>query len=154
MEMPVPNENHHRLKALVGNWTGKEKVYPSPWDPNGGEAVGHVENRMSLGDFAVVQDYTQEREGIPNFLGHGVFTFHMVENCFVLYWFDSMGMPPSVFQGNFQGSLLILTAKEPHGQSRATFDFPKQDSYTFKMEVSQDGLTWLPFLEGIYQRRK
>ena len=51
MEMPKPTDVHKKLERLAGKWKGEEKMYPSPWDPNGGIAVGRVNNRPALDGF-------------------------------------------------------------------------------------------------------
>ena len=53
----------------------QERLYPSPWDPTGGPAVGHIENRAALDGFAVVHDYEHERNGSVTYRGHGIFTW-------------------------------------------------------------------------------
>lgn len=75
MEMPRPTEAHRRLHALAGDWTGTEKMHPSPWDPQGGTAEGRVQNRVALDGFAIVQQYEQRRGGQISFSGHGVFSW-------------------------------------------------------------------------------
>ena len=150
MDMPKPGEAHRKLERLVGYWIGEEKLYPSPWDPKGGAAIGKVHNRIALSGFNVVQDYEQERNGSINFQGHGVFSWDAKASCYVLHWFDSMGMPPNEFRGNFDGNTLNLTNEGPQGHSRTVFDFQKDGHYTFRMEVSQDGRQWQTFMEGHY----
>ena len=63
MEMPRPTQEHRKLEQLVGAWTSKEKLHPSPWDPKGGTATGHIRSRVALGGFAVTGDYEQKRDG-------------------------------------------------------------------------------------------
>lgn len=152
MEMPKPTEAHKKLEMLVGSWSGEEKLQPSPWDPQGGTAVGTVENRAALGGFAVVQDYRQERGGRVTFEGHGVFRYEPMAGVYEMWWFDSMGMPPTCFRGGFEGNVLMVAAQGPQGWSRAVFDFGKKGSYTFRMEVSPDGAQWFGFMEGRYAR--
>jgi len=150
MEMPKPTDAHRRLDKLVGRWAGEEKIHPSPFDPQGGVAMARVENRLALDGFAVVQDYAQEKNGQIVFRGHGVFRWEVMQQCYEMYWFDSMGFPPSVFRGNFAGEVLTVMSQSPQGHNRAVFDFSKKSQYTFRMEVSPDGKQWFPFMEGQY----
>ncbi len=48
--------------------------------------------------------------------------------------------------------MLTLENKEPQGHSRAVFDLRQEGSYTFHMDVSQDGRQWQTFMEGNYRR--
>lgn len=154
MEMPKLTDAHRKLEKLVGRWSGEERIHPSPFDPKGGTAIARVENRLALDGFAVVQDYDQERNGKVTFRGHSVLRWDTSQQCYEMYWFDSMGMAPSVFRGNFDGEVLTVAAKDPQGHSRAVFDFGKKGHYTFRMEVSQDGQQWFPFMEGQYGLEK
>ena len=63
MEMPKPTADHKRLEKLAGIWKGTETLFPSPWDPKGGQAEGTTRGRVCLSGFAVVIDYEQSRGG-------------------------------------------------------------------------------------------
>jgi hypothetical protein len=152
MDMPKLTDAHRRLDKLVGSWTGEERVSPSPLDPKGGPAVGRALNRLALDGFIVVHDYEQERNGQITFRGHGVFSWDSIGNCYVMHWWDSMGLAPSEFRGDFKGEILTLTNQDAQMHTRATWDFHKPGHYSFRMEVSPDGHQWYPFLEGDYTR--
>jgi len=154
MEMPKPTEAHRKLDALAGSWIGKETIPPCPWDPAGGTATGRCENRVSVAGFLLVHDYEQERNGAITFRGHGVFTFDATEKCHVLHWWDSMGVAPNVFKGNFNGSELQMVCVDSQGHSRVTWNLPGGPTYRFKMEMSQDGQQWMTLMEGDYTRQK
>jgi hypothetical protein len=154
MEMPKLSDAHRKLDKIVGTWLGEEKIYPSPFDPQGGMAVARVCNKSALDGFAVVQDYEQVRGATVNFRGHCVFRYDGFQNCYFMHWFDSMGMPPSDFKGSFDNDVLIATAQNPQGYMRATFDFREPGRYTFRMDVSPDGNQWFPFMEGKYAKQK
>jgi hypothetical protein len=70
-----------------------------------------------------------------------------------MHWWDSMGLPASQFRGDFQGDVLTLTNHDDQMHSRATWDFSSPGRYSFRMEVSQDGNHWYPFLQGKYTRQ-
>ncbi|MDX1388355.1 MAG: DUF1579 family protein [Acidobacteriota bacterium] len=152
METPKPTDAHKRLEKLAGRWSGEEHMSPSPFDPEGGEATGRVDNRVALDGFVVVQDYEQERGGVVAYRGHGIFTWDATRDEYVLYWFDVMGMPPSEYRGNFEGETLTLTGKTPRGHYRVVFDLGKTDGYSYKAHVSPDGRSWQTFMEGSYTR--
>jgi hypothetical protein len=128
-------------------------MHPSPWDPAGGTALGRVENREALDGFVVVQDYAQERAGRVTFRGHGVFSWDAPRRSYVFHWFDSMGMPPNEYVGQFQGDVLTLSYQGPQGHSRAVFDLTQAGRYAFRMDFSPDGATWQTLMEGSYLRR-
>lgn len=152
MDMPQPTDAHRKLEKLAGHWIGDEKISPSPWDPVGGAAVGRVNNRVVLDGFAVVQDYEQERGGRVSFRGLGVFQWDAMANEYVMHWLDSMGTPANTFRGQFDGDVLTLASQNPMGFCRAVMDFSRPDSYAFRMDISQDGQAWSPFMEGAMSR--
>ena len=153
MQMPKPTDTHRKLEKLAGSWHGEEQIFPSPWDPVGGTAIGRLTNRPALDGFEVIQDYEQERDGKNDFRGHGVFTWDENQQCYLLYWFDSMGLPPSIFRGTFADNVLTLTNKESQGYTRAVWSFADDSHYHYRMEVSPDGEHWQTFVEGNYVRK-
>ena len=152
MDMPRPTAAHERLNKFIGKWRGEEKMSPSPWDPKGGIATGIIENRLSLDGFAVIQEYTQMRDDAVSFRGHGVITYDGQEKCYLMHWFDSMGTPPNVFKGNFEGEILKLSNRFPGGFTRTAWNLGTEKKYSFKMEMSADGTTWNRLMDGDYKR--
>ena len=152
MEMPVLTEAHQKLKILAGDWVGEEKIYPSPFNSQGGTARARVHNALALEGFAVIQDYEQQRQAYVNFRGHGIFMWNRSLTCYSMYWFDSLGMPPVEYRGSFENDILELSYQTDQGHFRAVFDFSEADRYIFRQEVSPNGEEWLPFLEGSYVR--
>ena len=102
MDMPKPTTAHQKLSKLVERWSGPEKMPPGPWAPEGGTALGRVENREGLDGFVVIQDYAQERDGEVVFRGHGVFGWNAGAGHYTLHWFDSMGMGANAFRGRIE----------------------------------------------------
>jgi len=153
MEMPKPTTAHARLTEMAGRWTGEERLSPSPWDPKGGVATAVADNRLALDGFALIQDYAQSREGMPNFLGHGVLTYDSEGKAYQMHWFDSMGMPPSVYRGDFEGSVLKMTASFPAGTSRCSWELGRPKEYRFLLEVSADGKNWQTMIDGTYRKQ-
>ena len=71
---PTPLEEHRRLAAFAGEWSGEEMVYPSRWTA-GGPAISQVTARIDLNGFYLIQDARQTRDGKEIFASHGVFTY-------------------------------------------------------------------------------
>ncbi len=151
MKMPAPSEGHLKLEMLAGFWEGEETMHPSQWDPNGGNAIGRNRNEIGLNGFALTSQYEQEREGVITFSGHGVYTYDPQEDRYSLHWFDSMGTPPEVFVGGFEGDVLILTHGGPGMHARMTSDFSTPGIMQAKMEMSPDGKDWKLFFEAVYK---
>ena len=153
MEMPKPTEHHEKLKKLAGQWQGVEKMYPSQWDPKGGTATGHNHARVSLDGFAVLADYRQERDGATTYMGHAVWTWDAKENCYNMHWFDSMGSPPEVFKGNFEGERLTVSSHGAAMHARMTYDFSQGAKLKSKMEMSADGANWNTLFDAEYEKK-
>jgi hypothetical protein len=153
--MPTPSltEGHKNLEKFVGNWAGEEKIYPSQWDPEGGTAIGRVQNRLALHGFAVIQDYEQQHNNSNDMRGHGVIVWNQEERNYEFHWFNSMGTPATVFRGQFEAGIFTLTNQNPNFLSRCIFDFRDPDTYLFELDTSPDGAEWTPFLKGKYKKQ-
>ena len=154
MDMPQPTDAHRRLARLAGSWSGEERMFPSEWDPEGGVANARNSARVALGDFAVLVDYEQERDGHGVYSGHGVWTVDPQdeENECVLFWFDSIGMGLETFRGGWDGDVLTVRSRNPMGQFRLTYDLSEAGTIRARMETSPDGGEWRPMFEGTYHR--
>jgi hypothetical protein len=153
-DMPRVTEQHRKLLALVGTWTGEEKMFPSPWDPKGGTALGRIEARADLDGFFVVEDYLQERDGKVSYRGHGVFGWDPKEERYTMHWFDSMGgngTPPA--KGRWEGNTLAFASQSPMGHSRYVYVFEGDGRIAFRIESSRDGHDWATFLMARYTRQ-
>jgi hypothetical protein len=152
MDMPKPDADHAKLEALAGRWQGEENMHPSPWDPDGGKAIGRTTSRLALGGFALISDYEQERDGVTTFLGHGVMTFDPKEALYTLHWFDSMGSPPEVFKGRFEGGVLTMAHGGPGMHVRLTRDLRDPHELVTTMQMSRDGNDWNTLFDARYKR--
>jgi hypothetical protein len=85
---PSPLEEHRRLAAFAGEWSGEEMVQPSRWTA-GGPATSHVVARIDLNGFYLIQDTRQTRDGKEAFATHGVFTYDREDRLYKLFWHDS-----------------------------------------------------------------
>ena len=150
--MPKASEGHRKLEKIAGQWEGEETMYPSPWDPKGGKAIGRIRSRVALNGFALINDYEQERDGAITFTGHGVFTYDPKADVYTLSWFDCMGAPPEIFKGTFAGDILKLTHGGPGMHVRLTYDLSTSGYLSMSMEMSQDGEDWNRLFDGRLKR--
>jgi hypothetical protein len=149
MDMPKPSPEHRRLEAFVGVWVGTETCHPSPWDPTGGPATGRFTYSAALDGFFLLSDYRQERPG-GGFIGHGVYGFDPESGVYTMDWFDSMGSRTRAL-GRWDVNALVFENRNPTAHARYVHRLDG-DEYLFRLEISQDGATWKPMLEGQYRR--
>jgi Protein of unknown function (DUF1579) len=153
MQMPSPTAEHERLGLLAGDWEGDERILPTPFDPEGGPARGAWSARLALGGFCLIADYRQRRGGEVNFEGHGVYGWDPRGRCYTLHWFDSTGIEhgePAF--GAWDGDRLTLMHETTHaGHSRHVYEVTG-DRFRFSLEHSPDGVEWMPFLQGEYEK--
>jgi Protein of unknown function (DUF1579) len=154
MQMPKPDANHEKLHAMVGTWDGKEKMYPSPADPEGGESAGVVRAEMGLDGFFLISNYEQKRGEAVVFKGHGVYGYDSVAKKYTMHWFDTIGSDfGAPAMGDWDGDTLTFVHKSHYGHGRYTYEFIADGDYTFKMESSQDGEKWATIMDGTFRRR-
>ena len=155
MEMPKPIPQHRKLEAFAGTWTGQEKMLPSPWDPKGGNAQGAITSRMDLDGMYLVSDYTQQRDGKVTYRGHGVIGYDPKREAYTMYWFDSMSYDTGgAALGRWESDTLTFEMKNPMGYSRYIYKLQGDGKYEFRMEMSQDGRNFQPWLESTWTRKK
>jgi hypothetical protein len=152
MEMPKPTAEHKKLEKLAGIWKGTETMYPSGWDPKGGEAQAVTRSRVALDGFAVIGDYEQTRGGKTTFQGHAVYTWDANAKQVVLHWFDSTGQGVDEFRGGWTGDRLVLQCENAMGFWRMSWDHSKPGVVNSCMETSKDGKAWAKLFDGKYLR--
>ena len=152
MEMPKPGPEHQVLARLAGRWKGAEKMYPSPWAPEGSDAVGIIEAEMQIDGFFLISNYKQTVGGQQTFLGHGVYGWDAQKQSYTMHWFDSMGMDPGApALGTLEGNVLTFRSESPMGKHRFVYTFSEGGGHHFAMAMSKDGENWQPLMEGTYE---
>ena len=153
MDMPKPTEQHKKYQAFIGTWAGDETLHPMPWEPKMVKVTSKTVNRLELDGFFLVIDHEQTRDGKIGYRGHGVYGFDPFQQKFTMHWFDVMGFdpgPPAL--GTWEGKTLCFQHSHQKGHGRYTYNFERDGLYTLKIEMSQDGKSWIPFLSGTYKR--
>ncbi len=150
---PKPLEEHRKLAAFAGEWTGEEVVHPSRWAA-GGPATSRVVARIDLNGFYLIQDARQTRDGQESFATHGVFTYDREDRLYKLFWHDSLGYyPPSPASGGWTGGkTLILVRGSLRGNARHVYEIVDDNTYTMKIQFSPDAEGWADVLTGVYRR--
>jgi len=120
-----PNENHSKLKALVGNWDVVSRIWMDP-AAKPVESKGTSEKRMILGDRYVQEHYSGTVMGKP-FVGQGLIGYDNAKQKFVNISLDNMSTAPAVYEGS------IDAAGKDLAVSGTSFCPMEQKNKTFRM---------------------
>lgn len=152
MNMPKPGPEHERLMRFVGDWSGDEKLAPSPWG-EGGPAFGSARYSRRLDGMGLLLDYRQQINGATVFDGHGVFLIEASTGDVLWWWFDSMAIPPEgPARGRWNGDTLLFEKTTAQGVSRYGYQL-RGERYEFWIENKFPGQSeFTRFLTGEYAR--
>lgn len=155
MQMPQIVRQHAKLEKFVGTWTGAEKMHPAPWCPEGAESEGTMKCKMDFGGWRLRMDYTQKMGRKTVMKGLGLLGYNSIEKSYNFAWFDSQGGGADfgVTKGQWKGQKLSLSNETPMGQLRVSYSFGKNDVLNFKMEMSEDGDSWMTCMTGKYTKK-
>ena len=149
---PTPQEEHRRLAAFAGEWSGDETVFASRW-AEAGPATAKVTARVALSGFCLVQDTVQTRDGRESFATHGVFTWDRESRLYKLFWHDSLGYnPPAPASGGWKDNTLTLVRGSLRGNARHVYTIIDDTTYTLNIQFSPDSEGWADVLTGTYRR--
>ena len=149
---PTPLEEHRKLAAFAGEWTGEEMVYPSRWNA-GGPATSRVVARIDLNGFYLIQDTLQMRDGKESFATHGVFTYDREDRLYKLFWLDSLGYyPPSPASGGWTGQVADPGARLAARQCAPRLRIHRRQHLHHENPVLADAEGWADVLTGVYRR--
>lgn len=153
--MSIAPEQRRLAHAMLGTWLGELRSYPSPWDPQGGVAVGRTQAREGLGGLAVISDYAEERDGAITFRGHGVYCWDAMAKLYRMYWFDSVQPAPTLLPANgvWTDRVLTFESRTDVAEHRYVYDFAGAGFYTFRIDLRRAGQAWKTFAEGRYARQ-
>ena len=153
MQMPEPTEHHQRLRRFVGSWRGREKMHPSPWDPNPSEADSELEARLDLDGLVLITNYRQLKDGATTFRGHGVYGYDPKLERYTMYWFDTGSYHPGgAVLGRWEGDVLTYERTNERGTSRYIYTLGDDDHYDFAIEMSEDGRSFQRWMDSTWTR--
>lgn len=141
------------LGRLVGDWRGEETIATTRWG-QGGPATAALSASAKFNGRVLVQDYREEREGLPSLQVHAVFVAEPDHDQYSLYWFDSFGFVPGMpAPGVWDGERLTFLRSSSRGQTRHVYAFDGDSAFALTLESSFDGgVKWEPVMSGIYRR--
>jgi hypothetical protein len=147
MEAPKPAPELKKLDYFAGNWKTEGDMKPGPGYP-GGKVSGVDHYEWMKGSFFVV-GHSDFKATAGDGTELSVMGYDATEKVYTYAAFNSGGQRETA-KGTFEGDTWTWNSNETMGgmHSRYIVKILSPTSYTFKFELSQDGTTWLPAMEG------
>jgi uncharacterized protein DUF1579 len=154
---PKPGPEHQKLAPFVGNWTFSGEMKPGVMGP-GGKMTGNDRVTWMPGGFFVERRVQGKVEGGGDMQGVEILGYDAGKKVHTYHFFDNMG---TVGTGTMTltGSTWNVTGTASSGgqtmQERCALTFGAGNStLNVKCEVSMDGKSWAPFIEGTATKGK
>lgn len=145
----APSPEIKSLDYFVGKWSFEGALKEGPWGP-GGKVTRSDTCRLMDGGFFLVIDSEGQMASAPR-KSLGVMGWNAVDNVFSYHSFDSNGTYESG-KGTKTGETWLWLGKTKMGDKESkvklTFKVTSPTSYELSEEISTDGTTYTPFLDG------
>ena len=155
-QMPKPGPEHQRLAAFVGNWTFTGEMKAGPMGP-GGKMTGSDRIQWMPGNFFVERRF-QGKGPMGEVGGLEILGYDSAKKAYTYTVFDHSGMSGSGTM-TVSGSTWNFTGTASAGgqtmQERCVLTFDAgSTSLKINCEMSGDGKSWAPMIEGTATRAK
>jgi len=148
-QMPKPGPEQKNLNFMAGNWKLTGDIKPGPMGP-GGKFTGTEHTEWMPGGFFLVS-HTTGSSSMGKESGLAIYGYDADKKVYTYDEFNSEGEAVHA-TGTFDGKVWTWTNEmkmgDKTGKGRFTLTETSPTAYTFKFEVSQDGTSWTPFMEG------
>ncbi len=148
-EMPTPAPELKKLDYFAGTWAAEGEIRPGPMGP-GGKFTGTNRVLWMEGGFFLVT-----HSEFTGAMGRGTETAYMgYDSNDKVYTYDSFNTlgEASHAKGNLEGDTWTWHSETRIGaqtaKGRLTMKMLSANAYTFKFELSSNGITWTTVLEG------
>lgn len=148
-QMPKPGPEHKNLAFFAGNWKVTGDAKPGPMGP-GGKFSGTEHMEWMPGGFFLVM-HSQGSSSMGKETALAVYGYDADKK---VYTYDEFSSTGEVIHatGTFDGKVWTWSSDSPMGGKPMKAHFiateTSPSSYTFKLEVSQDGNNWAPVMDG------
>ncbi len=118
-------------------------------------ATAECQAAVALDGLCVIMDYAQRRDDQISYRGHGVYGWDEKQGKYTMYWFDTLSGAPFMLasEGTWDENSLVYFNKGAMGWGRYCYHFESDSRYRFTIETSQDGQSWMFFLESVFEMR-
>lgn len=146
MNMPKPGPEHKKLDYFTGNWTCDGDTKPGPMGPGGKMTMTDDSKWMDGGFFVVI--HSQYKSPMGNGTGLAFLGYDADEKKYTYNEFNSDG-EVVLSKGTVDGDAWTwIGDMKPAGKGRFSEKILSPTSYSFKFEMSSDGASWTPFMDG------
>ena len=146
MQMPKPGPEHKKLDYFTGNWTCDGDMKPSPMGPGGKMTMTDDSKWMDGGFFVVIHSqFKSASMGDGN--GIAFLGYDADEKKYTYNEFNSQG-EPSASKGTVDGDTWTWISDMKSMKGRFTETIVSPTVYSFKFDMSSDGATWTPVMDG------
>lgn len=154
---PKPGPEHQKLAPFVGTWTFSGEMKPGVMGP-GGKMTGTDRVTWLPGGFFVERRVEGKVAGAGEMQAVEIIGYDAAKKTHTYYFFDNMG---TVGTGTMTlaGNTWNVTGTASSGgqtmRERCALTFGAGNAtLSVKCEVSMDGKTWAPFIEGTSTKTK
>lgn len=135
-----------RLKALLGDWTGTEELYPTAWT-EAGSARGALS--IEPGPDGILLDYVESRDGAAG----APLVAHAVVAGAGFWWFDTYGFTPATpGTAVWDGETLVLDRRSDRGRTVMRLR-PERDRLMLELDTAVPAdADPSPLVRGVYTR--
>ena len=147
-----PGPEVKKLDYFLGTWTSEGTIAQGPWGV-GGKFTATSTNEWLPGNFFM---QAQSESKMPAEIGGDnkavmIMGYDSQQSTYTSDRFSSLGQHESS-KGSLSGDTWTWTNTSNYGgmeiQGKLTMKTLSPTSYTFKYEISMDGKTWTPFMDG------
>jgi hypothetical protein len=148
MKRPEPGPERARLSFLVGNFTTKTRILPSPMMEK--EALGTGTSIIAWGLDSMFLTVNEQSINpiFGNYKGYGMLGYDPQERQYTLSMFNNFGDQPQ-YRGNFAGDTLLLVTKvvTPGGSFEQTLQWFREGSIVRLRVLNNMGQGFLPVID-------
>jgi len=149
---PKPGAEVKKLEFLVGTWTTEGTIAEGPWGSGGKFSATNTSEWMPGNFFVVGHSDAKMPLEIGGESSATSFTgYDTDENVYTRDEFNTQGRRNAA-KGTVTGDTWTWTSSQTYNgmdiKQKLTMKVLSPTSYTFKFEISMDGTTWTPFMEG------
>ena len=148
---PTPAPELNKLNFMVGDWTTEGTFVPGPPGTPPSKFTSTDHNQWMDGNFFLVSNSEANMEGMGKIKGLVVMGYDPDQKVYTYRSFNSMGQS-EYSTGTVNGDTWTWTGDEHFGgmtfKGRVTMKVLSPTAYNIKFELSQDGQTWFPAMDG------